>query len=104
MKSPSKALNHLIVTSQQEKCHVINIGQYWNWQGLSDDVSVIFSDQIRLSEGNIFDSNSIARYGYVRIGLSTPEGSWHGMGNNGIVNDKIPMPCSDEDNMKTYLI
>ena len=38
------------------------------------------------------------RYGYIRIGLSTPQGSWHGMGNNGIVNDKIPMPYLDEDN------
>ena len=62
--------------------------------------AAIFHDMNRLIEQNIFfDLNSINySYGYVRIGLSTPQGSWHGMGNNGIVNDKIPMPCLDEDN------
>ena len=42
------------------------------------------------------------KYGYSRIGLSTPfvdakgKGHWT-FGNNNIVNDKKPMPCSDED-------
>ena len=35
-------------------------------------------------------------YGYARIGLSTPDGNWE-FGNNGIINDDYPMPCSDED-------
>ena len=37
-----------------------------------------------------------ARYGYARFGLSTPDGNWT-FGNNGIVNGRIPMPCSIED-------
>ena len=41
--------------------------------------------------------NKIAkRYGFARVGISTPDGNWE-FGNNGIVNDEKPMPCSDED-------
>ena len=32
----------------------------------------------------------------MRIGLSTPDGHWT-FGNDGIVNDENPMPCSDEE-------
>ena len=42
-------------------------------------------------------TNSAAeRYGYATIGLSSPAGHWD-FGNNNIVNDKAPMPCSNED-------
>jgi len=36
------------------------------------------------------------RYGYARIGLSTPDGHWT-FGNNGVVNEETPMPCSEDD-------
>jgi len=43
------------------------------------------------------DANVAAkRYGYARIGLSTPDGGWT-FGNDGVVNDKTPRPCSDKD-------
>merc|ERR1711963_638336 len=43
------------------------------------------------------DGNAAAtRYGFARIGLSTPDGAWT-FGNDGVVNDEKPMPCSDED-------
>ena len=37
-----------------------------------------------------------ARYGFARIGLSTPDGHWS-FANDGIVNDLNPMPCSAEE-------
>ena len=36
------------------------------------------------------------RYGFARIGLSTPDGDWQ-FGNDGVVNDEYPQPCSDTD-------
>ena len=39
---------------------------------------------------------TIRRYGYVRIGVSTPDGEWT-FGNNNVINDAHPMPCSDSD-------
>ena len=43
------------------------------------------------------DGNAAAaRYGFARFGLSSPDGAWT-FGNNGIVNDDYPMPCSDDD-------
>jgi hypothetical protein len=44
------------------------------------------------TDGNV----AAARYGFARFGLSSPDGAWT-FGNNGIVNDDYPMPCSDED-------
>ena len=44
------------------------------------------------SQGN----KAAARFGYARIALSTPDGGWT-FGNNGIINDNVPMPCSDSD-------
>jgi len=43
------------------------------------------------------DGNAAAtRFGFARIGLSSPDGAWT-FGNDGIVNDENPMPCSEED-------
>merc|ERR1739848_12113 len=43
------------------------------------------------------DGNAAAvRFGFARIGLSTPDGAWT-FGNDGVVNDEYPMPCSEED-------
>eukprot|EP00111_Clytia_hemisphaerica_P005631 TCONS_00016355-protein len=42
------------------------------------------------------DNVAAARYGFARIGLSTPDGGWT-FGNNGIVNDTVRMPCSEDD-------
>ena len=36
------------------------------------------------------------RYGYARIGISSPDEHWT-FPNDGIINDENPMPCSDED-------
>ena len=44
------------------------------------------------SPGNL----AASRHGYVRIGLSTPDGNWM-FGNDGVINDDYPMPCKDED-------
>lgn len=42
-------------------------------------------------------SNAAAgRYGFARIGLSTPDGNWQ-FGNDGVVNDEYPQPCSNAD-------
>ena len=41
-------------------------------------------------------NQAAARYGFARIGLSTPDGAWT-FGNDGIVNDQTPMPCSESD-------
>jgi len=46
------------------------------------------------SDGNL----AAARYGYAKIGISSPNGHWE-FGNNGVVNDDKPMPCSDEDSV-----
>merc|ERR1711881_762875 len=42
------------------------------------------------------DNKAAARYGFARIGVSTPDGHWT-FGNDNIVNDLKPMPCADED-------
>jgi len=43
------------------------------------------------------DANvAAARYGFARVGISSPDGEWT-FGNNGVVNDETPMPCSDSD-------
>jgi len=42
------------------------------------------------------ENTAAARYGYVRIGVSTPDGEWT-FGNNNVINDAHPMPCSDAD-------
>merc|ERR1711953_150984 len=44
------------------------------------------------SKGN----QAAARYGFARIGISTPNHNWE-FGNNNIINDDKPMPCSDDD-------
>jgi len=36
------------------------------------------------------------QYGHSRVALSTPEGHWS-FGNDGVVNDENPQPCSDDD-------
>ena len=43
------------------------------------------------------DNNAAAtKYGYSRIGLSSPYGDWI-FGNDNIANDENPMPCSEEE-------
>merc|ERR1711997_88116 len=42
------------------------------------------------------DNGAATKYGFSRIGLSSPDGAWT-FGNDNIVNDADPMPCSDED-------
>ena len=39
-----------------------------------------------------------ARYGYIRIGLSTPHGNWK-FGNDGLINDAFPLPCDSSTDM-----
>ena len=57
---------------------------------------------IRMSE-RATENKAAAQYGYARFGLSSPDGHWT-FGNDGIVNDANPMPCSEEDSKDiTYL-
>jgi len=43
------------------------------------------------------DGNAAAsRFGFARIGLSTPDGAWN-FANDGVINNENPMPCSEED-------
>ena len=51
-----------------------------------------------LAMGNerIPENKAAAYYGYSRFGLSTPEGHWQ-FGNDGVVNDNNPQPCTAED-------
>merc|ERR1711881_209533 len=51
---------------------------------------------ISMKNENAADNKAAARYGFARIGVSTPDGNWV-FGNNNIVNDLRPMPCADED-------
>ena len=51
------------------------------------------------SKGN----KAAARFGYARIGISTPDGNWQ-FGNDGIVNDAKPMPCSNEDSKDLHYV
>ena len=41
-------------------------------------------------------NTAAARFGYAKIGLSTPEGGWR-FGHDNIINDDNPLPCSEED-------
>eukprot|EP00959_Pyramimonas_sp_CCMP1952_P009387 195799-Pyramimonas_sp.AAC.1 len=36
------------------------------------------------------------RYGFVAVGLSTPEGNWN-FGADGVANSSNPQPCSEEE-------
>ena len=41
-------------------------------------------------------NQAAARYGYAKIGISTPNKNWE-FGNDNVVNDDKPRPCADED-------
>ena len=49
-------------------------------------------------------NKAASRFGYARIGISTPhsdgsskgKGYWQ-IGNDAVINDENPMPCADED-------
>ena len=43
-----------------------------------------------------YSTSFFCRFGYVRVGVSTPEGEWT-FGNDNVINDAHPMPCPDED-------
>ena len=51
---------------------------------------------ISMISANRGDNAAATKYGYSRIGLSTPDGGWT-FGNDNVVNDADPMPCSDDD-------
>jgi len=59
---------------------------------------------IDMKSKNTVKNKAAARYGFARIGVSTPsktalptgDGNWI-FGNNNIVNDSYPMPCADDD-------
>ena len=53
-------------------------------------------DGIDMVEPNSPFNKAAERYGHARIGLSTPDGGWD-FGNDGIVNETNPRPCSDQD-------
>jgi len=51
---------------------------------------------LQMTNDRADNNKAAARYGFARIGISTPDGAWT-FGNNGIVNDAIPMPCDESD-------
>ena len=51
---------------------------------------------IKMTNDKMSTNKAAGRYGYIRIGVSTPDGGWT-FGNDGVVNNGKPMPCSDED-------
>ena len=51
---------------------------------------------IRMKSATRGENAEATRYGFARIGLSTPDGAWT-FGNDGVVNDDTPMPCSEAD-------
>ena len=46
-------------------------------------------------------NKAAARYGYAKIGISTPNGNWKfgNAINDNVINDDNPRPCSDEDSL-----
>ena len=60
----------------------------------------------KLGGTNMLDNKSLAnrlaaRYGYIRIVISTPIGDWE-FANDGLINDEFPMPCENSVDM-SYL-
>ena len=51
---------------------------------------------LAMTNTNVDVNQAAARYGFARMGISSPLGDWR-FGNNHIVNDKKPMPCSTKD-------
>uniref|UniRef100_A0A7M5UFV2 Uncharacterized protein n=2 Tax=Clytia hemisphaerica TaxID=252671 RepID=A0A7M5UFV2_9CNID len=49
-----------------------------------------------MKNGDNDENKGASRYGYARFGLSSPDGAWT-FGNNGVVNEENPMPCSEAD-------
>jgi len=51
---------------------------------------------IQMKKTNHAWNEAASQFGYARIGVSTPEGKWL-FPNDMIINDEMPMPCSDSD-------
>ena len=51
---------------------------------------------IAMGNANAEQSKLASYYGYSRFGLSTPNHDWI-FGNDGVVNDANPQPCTDDD-------
>ena len=63
-------------------------------------------DKLSGIEGKSENSNgnkAAARFGFARVGLSTPDGGWQ-FGNDGVVNDANPMPCSNDDSKDIHYV
>ena len=53
---------------------------------------------IDMSSNKSLGNHLAARYGYIRIGISTPRGGWE-FANDGLINDDFPMPCENSIDM-----
>ena len=51
---------------------------------------------LNMGRESLPENVAATQYGYSRFGLSTPNGHWT-FGNDGVVNDANPQPCSAED-------
>ena len=80
---------YIFFVGDQQRCFTV----YHPKDRASESLPVFFSNNcyandqlqgINMVTPNSADNHAAARFGYVRIGLSSPTGSWHGMGNNGI--------------------
>lgn len=58
---------------------------------------------LSMASPNTVINNLAVRYGFARIGVSTPAGNWV-FGNDGIINDQRPMPCSAKDSQDAAFI
>ena len=80
---------YIFYVDDQQRCFTV----YHPNDRASEILPVFFSsncyanDQLQgidMVNPNSPNNHAAARYGYARIGLSSPTGSWHGMGNDGI--------------------
>ena len=80
---------YIFYVGDQQRCFTV----YHPNDRASETLPVFFSsncyanDQLQgidMVNPNSPNNHAAARYGYARIGLSSPTGSWHGMGNDGI--------------------
>ena len=58
---------------------------------------------LAMNSPNVIRNKLAHRFGFARIGVSTPKGNWV-FGNDGVINDQHPMPCSAKDSIDAVFI
>jgi hypothetical protein len=84
-----------------QRCFTI----YFPLDRATEQLPVLFSpncyaedtlDSLHMGKESSDPNKAASRYGYARIGVSTPDHNWL-FGHDTVINDEYPMPCSDED-------